>query len=236
MCRSNCHCSDDTICNKENQQTINHAQPIPVAGFERQKTKHKTTMLFKRNAVDLVDKNKPDEKPVVSTESLLRTVKLHARRHSSVEEVLGNINFNEGFLNSQKTRERVENGFNYLKNLVSNLKAGAPKEDYSLDKYIEILCLKENVDYEAHKSILKSNWIFKLDNSSNNSSRRSSNSVVFNDFIVPSDEGLIKLIPCENIMEQSDIEDLEHELRSLQSDEDLSAYFSEYTIEDEDDG
>jgi hypothetical protein len=84
------------------------------------------------------------------------TKPISRRRHSSVEEVIRNININEGFLKDTHTLGRMESGFSYLKNLVSNLKTPNHTQDYSLDSVIKILCLKENVEYEEQQVFLKS--------------------------------------------------------------------------------
>jgi hypothetical protein len=94
-------------------------------------------------------------------ESISRLFKRHnsantfTRRYGSVDDVIKNINTTEGFLKDPCTIGRVENGFEYLKNLVGNLKQSSP-EDYSLDGVMRILCLKENVDYDAQKSFIRS--------------------------------------------------------------------------------
>jgi hypothetical protein len=125
--------------------------------FERTQVKHKSMLLKQYNlSQDFVGESKLKSIDQPKTqEQLLRTCNMSTRRLSSIEEVVDNINFNVGFLNSQKTMTRVENGFNYLRNLVSNLKTKTLKEKSSLDSYIQILCLKENVDYEPQKPVVK---------------------------------------------------------------------------------
>jgi hypothetical protein len=134
------------------------------------------------------------------------------RRHSSVEEIIRNINNTSGFIKDNHTQERMKNGLSFLNNMVNQIKKPNSKEN-TLDDVVEILCLRENVDFEEVKIKTK-----KSKFSTSNLETYKSMELAKVD--------IIRLITCEDSEEEP--EDCNSSVSSIC----LSDYTSEYT-EDE---
>jgi hypothetical protein len=114
------------------------AQPATIdmrlnkKGVSDQKFEH-----FRRNTLSKFYRSDSTEQENILIAGLF-TIQKH------IDDMVEYINIESGFIYNEKTLQRTEKGFTFLKALVNRIKL--KKDEHTFDELKKILCLKENID------------------------------------------------------------------------------------------